>query len=86
MDAALAASAGHVRLVVHTRPVVAIIPTGDEIRPIGTSLACGEVLDTNSLLLGAVLREAGCDVRPLPIQPDRPQRITTARDLPGDRG
>jgi putative molybdopterin biosynthesis protein len=78
MDAALAASAGHVGLVVHTRPVVVIIPTGDEIRPIGTVLARGEVLDTNSLLLGAVLREAGCDVRPLPIQPDQPHRITTA--------
>ncbi|MCU1610386.1 MAG: molybdenum cofactor synthesis domain protein, partial [Pseudonocardiales bacterium] len=63
---------------VHTRPVVAIIPTGDEIRPIGTGLGRGEVLDTNSLLLGAVLREAGCDVRPLPIQPDQPQRIATA--------
>lgn len=78
MDAALTASAGHIRLVVHTRPVVAIIPTGDEIRPIGTGLGRGEVLDTNSLLLGAVLREAGCDVRPLPIQPDQPQRIATA--------
>lgn len=78
MDAALTARAGHIRLVVHTRPVVAIIPTGDEIRPIGTGLGRGEVLDTNSLLLGAVLREAGCDVRPLPIQPDQPQRIATA--------
>lgn len=81
MDTALAASAGHTRLVVYTRPVVAIIPTGDEIRPIGTDLARGEVLDTNSLLLGAVLREAGCEVRPLPIQPDQPQRIAaTVRD------
>lgn len=78
MDTALAASAGHTDLAVHTRPVVAIIPTGDEIRPIGTDPARGEVLDTNSLLLGAVLREAGCDVRPLPIQPDQPQRIAAA--------
>lgn len=64
----------------HTRPVVAIIPTGDEIRPIGADLARGEVLDTNSLLLAATLAESGCEVRTLPIQPDLPERITaTAR-------
>ncbi|MGI9001252.1 MAG: molybdopterin molybdotransferase MoeA [Pseudonocardia sp.] len=78
MDAALAASTGHTTLAVHRRPVVAIVPTGDEIRPIGSDLAAGEVLDTNSLLLAATLRETGCAVRPLPIQPDRPDRITAA--------
>ncbi|OJY52839.1 molybdopterin molybdotransferase MoeA [Pseudonocardia sp. 73-21] len=78
VDVALVASTGHTTIDVHTRPAVAIIPTGDEIRPIGTDLAPGEILDTNSLLLAGILRENGCEVRVLPIEPDRAERIANA--------
>jgi putative molybdopterin biosynthesis protein len=57
---------------------VAIVPTGDEVRPLGAALAPGELLDTNSLMLAATLRELGCAVRVAPIQPDDPVRIAAA--------
>ena len=60
------------------QPVVAILPTGDEMRPIGSELAPGELLDTNSLMLAAQAREAGCEVVALPIEPDDEERIADA--------
>lgn len=80
-DLAVAAAGGHRTLEVRRRPVVAIVPTGDEVRPLGTDLAPGELLDTNSLFLGATLRGLGCTVHVTPIRPDDPGVIgATVRD------
>ena len=76
VDLAAAAAAGATRLSVRRRPLVLILPTGDEVRPIGTQPGPGEILDTNSLMLAAQAREAGCEARCLPIEPDDPERIT----------
>ena len=38
---------------------VAIIPTGDEIRPVGTVPRFGDIIDTNSLMLAARCRQLG---------------------------
>ena len=75
-DLAGVAAAGHDTLEVARRPVVAIIPTGDEIRPVGSALGPGDVTDSNSLLLAARAGEAGA--RPLvsDVQPDDPDAIT----------
>jgi len=75
-DLAAAAAAGHDTLEVARRPVVAIIPTGDEIRPVGSPLGPADVTDSNSLLLAARAGEAGA--RPLvgDVQPDDPDAIT----------
>jgi putative molybdopterin biosynthesis protein len=78
VDVAAAAAAGVVELAVRRAPVVVIVPTGDEIRPIGTEPAPGEILDTNSLMLAAQARELGCTARVTPIVPDDPARITEA--------
>src|SRR5215210_5794353 len=43
VDVAAAAAAGAVDVLVHRAPVVAVIPTGDEIRPVGTPPAPGEI-------------------------------------------
>jgi putative molybdopterin biosynthesis protein len=75
--AALAA-AGHHTVRVRHRPVVAIVPTGDEVRPFGTILAPGEVLDTNSLMLAGMAEEAGGEVLRLPIVADRPDQLAAA--------
>ncbi len=72
------AAAGVVELAVRRAPVVAIIPTGDEIRPIGSELRPGEILDTNSLMLAAQAREAGCAARVTDVVVDDPDAITTA--------
>lgn len=78
VDVAAAAAAGVQDVAVRRPPRVVIIPTGDEIRPIGSVPKPGEILDTNSLMLAAQAREAGCDARVTEIITDDPQRITEA--------
>jgi putative molybdopterin biosynthesis protein len=78
VDAAAAAAAGATEIHVSRRPVVAILPTGDEMRPIGSELEPGELLETNSLMLAGQAREAGCEPLVLPIEPDDQERLTAA--------
>ena len=78
VDLAAAAGAGHVRLRVRRAPHVVVVPTGDEIRPLGSDPAPGELLDTNSLMLAAQAREAGCTVEAVDILPDDPATIAAA--------
>jgi putative molybdopterin biosynthesis protein len=78
VDLAAAAAAGATELRVRRAPVVAVLPTGDEVRPIGTPTGPGEILDTNSLMLAAQARETGCAAHCLPIVPDDPERIAAA--------
>src|SRR5579862_4905505 len=78
VDLAAAASAGQTQLTVRRKPLVLVLPTGDEVRPIGAELGPGEILDTNSLMLAEQAREAGCEARCLPIEPDDPERIAAA--------
>src|SRR5262249_60600693 len=77
-DFAAAAPAGATQLLVGGRRVVAIPPTGDEVRPIGERTGAGEIAATNSLMLATQAREAGCEARCLPIEPDDPARIARA--------
>jgi putative molybdopterin biosynthesis protein len=78
VDLAAAAAAGATDLLVRPRPRVSVLPTGDEVRPIGTETGPGEILDTNSLMLAVQAREAGCDAQYLPIEPDDPAGIAKA--------
>jgi putative molybdopterin biosynthesis protein len=78
VDMAALAAAGHRDVLVRRRPVVAILATGDEVRPVGTVLAPGEILDTNSLMLAGMAEEAGGEIRRLPIVPDRPDDLAQA--------
>jgi putative molybdopterin biosynthesis protein len=78
IDVAACAAAGVTELGVRRAPVVVIVPTGDEIRPIGTDLAPGEILDTNSVMLAAQAREVGCAAKVTGIVPDDPAAITAA--------
>jgi putative molybdopterin biosynthesis protein len=78
VDLAAAAAAGATYLRVRRAPVVTVLPTGDEVRPIGTATGPGEILDTNSLMLATQAREAGCVARCLPIEPDDPAGLARA--------
>ena len=78
VDLAAAAAAGATHLSVRRAPVVTVLPTGDEVRPIGTPTGPGEILDTNSLMLATQAREAGCEARCLPIEPDDPAGLAGA--------
>ena len=85
VDVAAAGAAGMTELVVRRAPVVAVIPTGDEIRPIGAELSPGDLPDTNSLMLAAQASGAGCEVRRHEVVPDDPERIVDAvRGAAGD--
>jgi len=77
-DLAAAVAAGAKQLTVRKRAVVLVLPTGEEIVPIGTEPGTGEILDTNSLMLAEQAREAGCEARILPIVPDSPPQIAAA--------
>jgi len=70
VDVAACGAAGLTELVVRRKPVVAVLPTGDEIRPLGTALGLGQLHDTNSLMLAAQAEEVGCAPLVLPIEPD----------------
>ncbi len=78
VDVAAAAAAGATELVVRRRPRVAVIPTGDEIVPVGSPPQRDQILDTNSLMLVAQAREAGCESWATPIQPDVQEQISAA--------
>jgi putative molybdopterin biosynthesis protein len=78
VDVAAAAASGATEVVVRRQPVVAILPTGDEMRPIGSALAPGELFETNSLMLAGQARELGCEVLLLGIEPDDQARIAHA--------
>jgi putative molybdopterin biosynthesis protein len=78
VDVASAAAAGITKILVRRRPIVAVLPTGDEIRPLGSDPGIGEILDTNSLMLAGQAGEHGCEVLSLPIEPDDPERIAAA--------
>ena len=78
VDIAAAAAAGATDVLVRRRPVVAVLPTGDEIRPVGTDPAPGVILDTNSLMLAAQAEAAGCEALRTEILPDDPDTIAAA--------
>src|SRR4029079_4540599 len=78
VDVAAAAAAGAVDVLVRRPPVVAVLPTGDEIRPVGTDPAPGVILDTNSLMLAGQAVAAGCEAVRTEIIPDPPDRIAAA--------
>jgi putative molybdopterin biosynthesis protein len=84
VDVAAAAAAGATELVVRRSPRVVFLPTGDEVRPIGTEIGAGEILDTNSLMLAAQARAIGCETEVLAIEPDDADGIATrVRDSVG---
>ncbi len=78
VDVAACGAAGMTDVLVRRKPVVAVLPTGDEIRPIGSHLSTGQIYDTNSLMLAGLAEEAGCEAIVLPIEPDDPGRIGRA--------
>jgi putative molybdopterin biosynthesis protein len=78
VDVAACAAAGATELMVRRQPLVVIIPTGDEIRPLGTDPAPGEILDTNSLMLAAQATEIGCASEVTGIIADDPDLIIAA--------
>ena len=70
-EVAIGAAAGHATLVVHARPRVAVLSTGDELRTAGDDLGAAGIPDANGPGLVALCALAGADARYFGIAPDR---------------
>ena len=66
---------GVLDICVYRRPVVGILPTGDEIVPPSENPAPGEIMDFNSTIFSAMVTEYGGIPRVYPITKDRLEEI-----------
>lgn len=74
-DIGTLAALGASRIMVHEKPKVAIISTGDELVPVGQRLAPGQIHDVNSPALAALVRQAGGDPVLYGIIADQPDLL-----------
>ena len=70
-DLALAAAMNHPTLPVQRRPKLALLATGDELVPPGSTPGPGQIVYSNGFALMALARSEGADVIDLGIVPDR---------------
>src|SRR5258708_11607847 len=78
---AVAAAAGRSRVVVYSRPKVAVLSTGDEVVDIDVPPGPHQIRNSNSHSLAAQVQAAGGEPVILPIAPDEPVRL---RELLGE--
>jgi molybdopterin molybdotransferase len=71
----LVAAAGGGAAVVRPRPRVVVISTGNELAEPGSPLTPGKIWESNSFMLAAAARQAGCLARRSPVAPDEPRRL-----------
>lgn len=74
-DLALAAAVGCASLSVRRRLRVAVFSTGDELTEPGSALGPGAIYDSNRIMLVALLRRLGVDVRDLGLLRDDPSML-----------
>ena len=74
----LLASLGVATVTVRRPLKVAIFSTGDELKPVGTPLAHGDIYDSNRYGVRAMLARMGCDCLDLGIIPDDPAQLRAA--------
>jgi molybdopterin molybdotransferase len=72
---AVAASVGRSRLLVYSKPRVAVLATGDELVDIDVPLAPQQIRNSNTYSLAAQIQAAGGEPVMLPIAPDEPERL-----------
>lgn len=76
-DIALAAAMNHAEVVVHCRPRVAVLATGDELAPPGTDPGSDRIISSNSYGVGAMVRQFGGEAIDLGIAPDTRDALAT---------
>ncbi len=74
----VAAALGCATVRVARRPRVAILATGDELRPIEAELGPGELVDSSAYGLAAAVRAAGGEPEYLGVVADEPDAVTAA--------
>lgn len=71
-------AAGVMRVSVLRRPIVGIIPTGDEIVPPSDQPGPGDIIEFNSSIFSAMLKEWDAEAKTYPIVPDDPELLQEA--------
>jgi molybdopterin molybdotransferase len=71
----VAASAGRARLLVYSKPRIAVLSTGDELVDIDVPPGRHQIRNSNSYSLAAQIQAAGGEVVMLPIARDEPERL-----------
>lgn len=79
-DIGLLAAGNHPWLLVHRRPRVAILATGDEIALPGEPIPPGGIVSSNSHALAALVRACGGEPVVLPVAPDDRATLRAAAD------
>ena len=74
-EIAVASSVGRTRVLVHAKPRVAVLSTGDEVVDIDVPPGPNQIRNSNSYSLAAQIKLAGADPVLLPIAPDEPSRL-----------
>lgn len=74
----LAAAMNHASLGVYRRPLVAILATGDELLPPGSTLLPAQIIASNTHGIAALARKAGADILDLGIVADEDALIRSA--------
>lgn len=72
---AVAASAGRSRILVYSKPRVAVLATGDELVDIDVPPAIHQIRNSNTYSLAVQVQVAGGEAILLPIAPDEPDRL-----------
>jgi putative molybdopterin biosynthesis protein len=75
VDLGAIAACGHAYLMVARRPMVAVLPTGSELVPIGQELQAGDIIEYNTLVLAAQVNTWGGQATRFAIIPDQFQSI-----------
>jgi molybdopterin molybdotransferase len=78
MHIAVVAAAGHGTVMVRPRPRIVVLSTGNELAEPGTPIVPGRIWDSNSFMLVAAAREAGCAAYRHAIVPDNPDEVLPA--------
>jgi len=69
-DLGAIAACGHSQVTVARRPIVGILPTGTELKPVGTPVKPGEIIEYNSMVLAAQINSWGGVAIRFPITDD----------------
>jgi molybdopterin molybdotransferase len=77
-DAGLLASIGCASVACVRRPRVRLVITGDELLPAGSTPEGVRIVDSNSVVLRALVARDGGSLLPFELIPDRPERIAAA--------
>jgi molybdopterin molybdotransferase len=78
MHIAVIAAAGRGSVLVRPRPRVVVLSTGNELAEPGTPVVPGRIWDSNSFMLAAAAREAGCLAYRQVALPDHPDQVLPA--------